>query len=80
MAELLNKALADERTNAAVGSLIAYNSGDGSQEIGLESLDVTYTSSILERLGFSWPETGAAYMRRFLGKLEEKGFFDNATI
>ena len=43
--------------------------------IGLESLDITYTSRILERLGFSWPETGTAYMRRFLEKLDQKGFF-----
>ena len=75
VAEALNKALADEKTNAAVGSLIAYNSSDGSQEIGFESLDVTYTSCILERLGFTWPETGKDYMRRFLKKLDEKGFF-----
>ena len=66
---------ADEKTNAAVGSLIAYNSSDGSQEIGLESLDITYTSCVLERLGFSWPETGRDYIRRFLEKLNEKGFF-----
>ncbi|MCR4612366.1 MAG: amino acid adenylation domain-containing protein [Bacteroidaceae bacterium] len=77
VAEALNKALADENTHANVGSLIAYNSGDGSQEIGLESLDVTYTSCILERLGFSWPETGTAYIRRFLEKLGEKGFFNH---
>ena len=77
VAEALNRALADEKTNAKVGSLIAYNSSDGSQEIGLESLDITYTSCILERLGFSWPETGSSYMRRFLEKLEEKGFFNN---
>ena len=75
VAEALNKALADEKTNAAVGSLIAYNSSDGSQEIGFDSIDVNYTSRILERLGFSWPETGTAYMRRFLEKLDNKGFF-----
>ena len=76
VADALQQALADEKTNAAVSSLIAYNSNDGSQEIGLDSLDITYTSSILERLGFSWPETGRAYIRRFLEKLNEKGFFN----
>ena len=75
MAEVLNKALADEKTNAAVGSLIAYDSGDSIQMIGLESLDISYTSQILERLGFSWPETGSAYMRKFLERLKDKGFF-----
>ena len=76
VAEALQQALADEKTNSAVGSLIAYNSNDGSQEIGLDSLDITYTSCILERLGFSWPETGRDYMRRFLEKLQQKGFFE----
>ena len=75
VAAALQQALADENTNAAVGSLIAYNSNDGSQEIGLDGLDITYTSCILERLGFSWPETGRAYMIRFLEKLDKKGFF-----
>ena len=75
VAEALQQALADEKTNAAVGSLIAYNSNDGSQEIGLDSLDITYTSSVLERLGFAWPETGRTYIRRFLEKLNEKGFW-----
>ncbi|MBO4661024.1 MAG: amino acid adenylation domain-containing protein [Prevotella sp.] len=75
MAEALQQALADEKTNAAVGSLIAYNSNDGSQEIGLDSLDITYTSSVLERLGFSWPETGSAYIRQFIERLDRKDFF-----
>ena len=76
-AQALQNALADETTNAAVSSLIAYNSNDGSQEIGLDSLDITYTSRVLERLGFSWPETGRAYMRLFLEKLAKKGFFED---
>ena len=75
VAEALNKALADEKTSGAVGSLIAYNSSDGSQEISFDSINVNYTACILERLGFSWPETGSAYMHRFLKKLDEKGFF-----
>ena len=75
-AEALSKALADEKKNAAVGSLIAYNSSDKTEEIGLENFDESYTSRILERLGFSWPETGAAYMRSFLEQLAKKGFFN----
>ena len=75
VAAALNEALADEKTNDAVSSLIAYNAGDSIQMIGLESLDNQFTNSILERLGFSWPETGSAYMRRFLERLDWKGFF-----
>jgi thioester reductase-like protein len=75
VAEALNTALADENKSSAVGSLIAYNSGDSIQMIGLESLDNDYTSRVLERLGFSWPETDSEYIRRFLKKLDEKGFF-----
>lgn len=75
VAAALNAALADEKKNDAVGSLIAYNSGGSIEMIGLESLDNTYTNSVLERLGFSWPETGSAYVKRFLEKLNQKGFF-----
>ncbi len=75
VAEALNTALADENKSSTVGSLIAYNSGDSIQMIGLESLDNDYTSRVLERLGFSWPETDSEYIRRFLKKLDEKGFF-----
>ena len=68
-------ALADEKTREAVGSLAAYNSNDNTSEIGLESCDNSLTTQILERLGFSWPETGVSYIVRFLKYLEQKGFF-----
>lgn len=71
----LNEALADDKKSAAVSSLIAYANNDDIQEIGLESFDNSYTSRVLERLGFEWPETGSDYMRRFLEKLGKKGFF-----
>ena len=75
-AQALAQALADEARSEAVGSLIAYQSGDQTiQEIGLESIDNSYTTHILARLGFSWPETGAAYIRRFLEKLDQLRFF-----
>lgn len=74
-AQALQSALSDERKSEAVGSLIAYQNNDNIQEIGLESCDNSYTVQILERLGFSWPETSAAYIRQFMEKLEEKDFF-----
>ena len=72
----LGEALADDGKSGAVGCLIAYNSNDDVREIGLEGIDHTYTANVLERLGVSWPETGSAYIRRFLDKLEQKGFFE----
>jgi hypothetical protein len=75
-ARALQKALADEKTSEAVSCLIAYDSKEDTQPIGLDGIDHTYTTGVLERLGFSWPETGTAYIRRFLDKLEQKGFFE----
>ena len=73
--QALQAALSDEEKREAVGSLIAYDSGDGSEELGLESCDIAHTVRILARLGFTWPETGSAYIRRFIEKLDQKGFF-----
>ena len=73
--EALSKALSDDKNSEAVGSLIAYDSNDGIVEIGLESLDNAYTTRILSRLGFTWPETGSAYIRRFIDRMDSKGFF-----
>ena len=75
-AQALNEALADESKSEAVGSLIAYQSGDKNvQAIGLESSDNSHTTRVLARLGFYWPETGSTYIRRFLEHLDQKGFF-----
>ena len=71
----LKDALSDEKRHEAVSSLIAYDSNDESEELGPESCDISYTVQILERLGFSWPETGSAYIRQFIEKLKAKGFF-----
>ena len=72
---ILQGALADNKKSEAVSCLIAYDSKDDVKMIGLESIDHDYTVSILERLGFFWPETGSEYIRRFLEKLMQKGFF-----
>ena len=75
-AQALSEALADESKSEAVGSLIAYRSGDKNiREIGLESIDNSHITRILARLGFSWPETGELYIRRFLEKLNQLKFF-----
>ncbi|MBR2717516.1 MAG: SDR family oxidoreductase, partial [Oscillospiraceae bacterium] len=71
----LHEALTDEERREAVSSLAAYDSGDDTRMIGLESCDNTHTQQILARLGFSWPETGGDYIRQFLAALDRKGFF-----
>ena len=71
----LHEALSDETRREAVSTLAAYNSGSNTQEIGPESCDNSLTMQILERLGISWPETGNAYIRQFLRKLGQKGYF-----
>jgi hypothetical protein len=74
-AKALDAALSDEKTREAVGSLIAYRNNDDSRDMGIESCDNSLTVHILERMGLSWPETGTAYIRQFLDKLKQKGFF-----
>ena len=71
----LNEALASEDKSQSVSTLIAYKNNDNIQTIGLECLNSDYTNRVLERLGFSWPETGSAYIRQFIERLAEKGFF-----
>ena len=71
----LADALADDTLSEAVSSLLAYDSNDGVEEIGVGCLDCSLTTRVLRRLGFAWPETGSAYMHRFVGRLEELGFF-----
>lgn len=57
--------------------LLAYSTknGDVQRELGLEALDAGYTAQILFRLGFFWPNTDSAYVRRFLERLNRLGFF-----
>ena len=74
-AQALNEALASEAKSQTVSTLIAYENNDNIQTIGLDGCNCDYTNRILERLGFSWPETGSAYIRQFIERLTEIGFF-----
>lgn len=75
-AQAFREALSDEGKSEAVSCLMAYQNSDKNiRAVGLESSDNTLTTGVLRRLGLVWPETGSAYIRRFLKKLEEKGFF-----
>ena len=73
--QALNEALSSEAKSQSVSTLIAYKKNDNIQTIGLDGCNCDYTNRILERLGFFWPETGSAYIRQFIERLAEKGFF-----
>ena len=73
--QALSEALSSEAKSQSVSTLIAYKKNDNIQTIGLDGCDCDYTNRILERLGFFWPETGSAYIRQFIERLAEKGFF-----
>ena len=75
LGQALQKALTDEKTMEAVSCLAAYNTGDSGSEIGLEGCDGSYTARVLGRLGAAYAETGSTYIRQFLSRLEQKGFF-----
>ena len=74
--QALDAALSDSRKNSAVSPLVAYANNSGVQELGLDSLNISFTLQTLYRLGFSWPETGSEYIRQFIRKLDELSFFD----
>ena len=76
MKQALDAALSDSVKNSAVAPLIAYSDNSGVKELGLDDIDTAFTSQVLYRLGFSWPETGAEYIRQFIRKLDELSFFD----
>lgn len=57
-------------------SLVAYaNMADGQAAVPLTA-DSDYTAQALLRHGWSWPETGNAYLRNFIRTLTGMGFFD----
>ena len=74
--QALNTALSDSTKNSAVAPLIAYSNNSGIHELGLSDIDISYTSQVLYRLGFSWPETGSEYIRQFIKKLDGLSFFN----
>ena len=76
MKQALDAALSDSVKNSAAAPLIAYSDNSGVKELGLDDIDTGFTSQVLYRLGFSWPETGAEYIRQFIRKLNELSFFD----
>lgn len=76
MKQALDAALSDSRKNSAVSPLVAYSNKSGIQNLSWNDIDMSFTTQVLYRLGFSWPETGAEYIRQFIRKLDGLLFFE----
>ena len=50
--------------------------GNAKKPLGPDSLNVEFTVQVLYRLGFKWPLTGDDYVRKFLSRLNDLGYFD----
>ena len=74
--QALDAALSDSRKNSAVSPLVAYSNKSGIQNLSWNDIDMSFTTQVLYRLGFSWPETGAEYIRQFIRKLDGLSFFE----
>lgn len=72
----LDAALSDSTKNSAVSPLVAYSNKSGIQDLSWNDIDMSFTTQVLYRLGFSWPQTGAEYIRQFIRKLDGLSFFD----
>ena len=72
----IDAALSDSTKNSAVSPLVAYSNNSGVHDLGWDDLNMSFTTQILYRLGFSWPETGSEYIRQFIRKLDGLSFFD----
>ncbi|MBQ1511025.1 MAG: hypothetical protein IIZ54_09090, partial [Selenomonadaceae bacterium] len=75
MSKVLQEALADKQKRDAVLPLLAYAANGSTEGLGLKDADMRHTLRVLYRQGFRWPETGSAYIRQFIEKLNELSFF-----
>ena len=76
-ASAVQSALSDPLKVDKMRPLIAYNSGNGKERLlGVDDLNVEYTSQLLYRLGFHWPETGVDYITKFVKTISGFNFFD----
>ena len=75
--EAVRAAMSDPALLDKMRPFVAYASNtEVGKALGPADLDVSYTVQVLYRLGFRWSETGADYVRLFLGELSRLGFFD----
>lgn len=75
--QAVQSALEDPALSERIRPLLAYQTNDGgnSRVLGVEDLDAGYTTQILYRLGYVWPEIDSAYVNRFADRLGKLGFW-----
>ena len=75
----LNEAIADESRSMLVSGLLTYSSSDGHLRRYVKT-DNTFSIKALYRLGYKWPITDDAYLKRVIESLDTLGFFDRSDI
>jgi thioester reductase-like protein len=76
----LSAALRDKARAERLVSLIAYqNVAQGKVAMALGSKN-DYTSQILYRMGWRWPETSADYLKKFLEGMIGLGYFEDVHV
>ena len=75
--QAVQAALEDPVLSEKIRPLLAYETNDGSDSrvLGVDDLDAGYTTQVLYRLGFVWPEIDSAYVNRFAERLGRLGFW-----
>ena len=77
--ELLGKMLADETKNMLVSGLLTYSTSDKRLHRYIKT-DNTFSIKALYRLGYKWPITDEAYLKRVISSLDSLDFFDRDDI
>ena len=75
----LKRALNEDHGSGVMNPLLVYSTSrkDGDAKLlGPDSLNADYTTQVLFRLDFTWPDTDDAYVRRFIDELKHRGFFE----
>ncbi len=75
-AKALSDAMKDKARAELLTNLVAYqNMAKGKTVLGVE-VDNSFTTQVLLRKNWRWPETGGDYVKRFLKDLIDMGYFD----
>lgn len=82
--EPYEKALAESLSDASraeyLTSLVAYQGMAGGKSLAPIAVDNQYTSQVLLRMNWRWPDTDSEYLRKFLRDLISLGFFEQPYL
>ncbi|HJJ48390.1 MAG TPA: SDR family oxidoreductase, partial [Methanocorpusculum sp.] len=70
-----SETMSDEKANVDISCLLSYVNNEGEKVLMNDNNNI-YTVNALYRLGFSWPLTDMAYIRRMLKGLESLRYFN----